>query len=54
MQVKLETDIDSILRCGMLPEESFNYGTKDRLNITAGQSGKKRPDKFFMLCDLGR
>ena len=62
VQVKLKADIDSILRCGMLPEdpeeanteekmeessENFNSGTKDSLNVTIVQSAEKRPDKVF-------
>ena len=66
VDIKLKDDIDSILRCGMLPEEAkepetseksaetFNYGTKDSLNVTIVQSAEKRPDKVFranVICD---
>ena len=75
VQIKLKADIDSILRCGMLPEEAkepemseksaeavapypcsrrsdsnegtFNFGTKDSLNVTIVQTSEKRPDKVF-------
>ena len=66
VDIKLKDDIDSILRCGMLPEEAkeaetleksaetFNCGTKDSLNVTIVQSAEKRPDKVFranVICD---
>ena len=66
VDIKLKDDIDSILRCGMLPEEAkepetseksaetFNYGTKDSLNVTIVQETEKRPDKVFranVICD---
>ena len=66
VEIKLKADIDSILRCGMLPEEAkeaetleksaetFNYGTKDSLNVTIVQETEKRPDKVFranVICD---
>ena len=66
VDIKLKDDIDSILRCGMLPEdvnasekseksaETFNSGTKDSLNVTIVQSAEKRPDKVFranVICD---
>ena len=66
VDIKLKDDIDSILRCGMLPEEekghetseksaeTFNYGTKDSLNVTIVQETEKRPDKVFranVICD---
>ena len=59
VDIKLKDDIDSILRCGMLPEEAkepetseksaetFNLGTKDSLNVTIVQETEKRPDKVF-------
>ena len=66
VDIKLKDDIDSILRCGMLPEEAkepetleksavtFNFGTKDSLNVTIIQETEKRPDKVFranVICD---
>ena len=66
VEIKLKADIDSILRCGMLPEEAnasetseksaetFNFGTKDSLNVTIVQEAEKRPDKVFranVICD---
>ena len=66
VEIKLKADIDSILRCGMLPEnvkeaekleespENFNYGTKDSLQVTTVQTSEKRPDKVFranVICD---
>ncbi|MCR5844588.1 MAG: recombinase family protein [Oscillospiraceae bacterium] len=66
VEIKLKADIDSILRCGMLPEdanasekseksaETFNSGTKDSLNVTIVQETEKRPDKVFranVICD---
>ena len=66
VDIKLKDDIDSILRCGMLPEEAkdpetleksaetFNSGTKDSLNVTIVQETEKRPDKVFranVICD---
>ena len=66
VEIKLKADIDSILRCGMLPEEAedaetsekstetFNFGTKDSLNVTIVQETEKRPDKVFranVICD---
>ena len=66
VDIKLKDDIDSILRCGMLPEdakepetsdksaETFNFGTKDSLNVTIVQETEKRPDKVFranVICD---
>ena len=66
VEIKLKADIDSILRCGALPEEAkdsekleesgenFNSGTKDNLNVTIVQSAEKRPDKVFranVICD---
>ena len=59
VEIKLKADIDSILRCGMLPEdanasekseksaETFNSGTKDSSNVTIVQETEKRPDKVF-------
>ena len=66
VDIKLKDDIDSILRCGTLPEEAkesekleespenFNIGTKDISNVTIVQSSEKRPDKVFranVICD---
>lgn len=69
VDIKLKDDIDSILRCGMLPEdangtekleeavENFNSGTKDSLQVTTVQTSQKRPDKVFranVICDGDR
>ena len=66
VEIKLKADIDSILRCGMLPEGqkepeklekspvNFNFGTKDSLQVTTVQTSEKRPDKVFranVICD---
>lgn len=66
VEIKLKADIDSILRCGMLPEEAkepemleksaetFNSGTKDSLQVTTVQTSENRPDKVFranVICD---
>ena len=66
VEIRLKADIDSILRCGALPEvekapemleksaETFNSGTKDSLNVTIVQETEKRPDKVFrvnVICD---
>ena len=66
VEIRLKADIDSILRCGSLPEEekgpetleksaeTFNFGTKDSLNVTIVQETEKRPDKVFranVICD---
>ncbi len=66
VEIRLKADIDSILRCGTLPEEekepetseksaeTFNSGTKDSLNVTIVQETEKRPDKVFranVICD---
>ena len=66
IDIQLKSDIDGLLRCGMLPEEekghetseksaeTFNYGTKDSLNVTIVQETEKRPDKVFranVICD---
>ena len=60
VDIRLKADIDSILRCGALPEESeevtanFNRGTKDSLQVTTVQRSEKRPDKVFranVICD---
>ena len=66
VEIRLKADIDSILRCGSLPveakepeileksAETFNFGTKDSLNVTIVQSVEKRPDKVFrvnVICD---
>ena len=66
VEIRLKADIDSILRCGSLPveakepeileksAETFNFGTKDSLNVTIVQETEKRPDKVFranVICD---
>ena len=66
VEIKLKADIDSILRCGMLPEGqkepekleessvNFNFGTKYSLQVTTVQTSEKHPDKVFranVICD---
>ena len=66
VEIKLKADIDSILRCGTLPEdaketkkleksaETFKFGTEDSLQVTKVQTSEKRPDKVFranVICD---
>ena len=52
IEVQLQADVDSLLRCGTLPEEletaaNFKWGTEDISPITIVQSAEKRPDKVF-------
>ena len=52
IEVQLQADVDSLLRCGTLPEEiedavNFNQGTEDISPITLVQSAEKRPGKVF-------
>lgn len=53
VDIRLKPDIDSLLHCGTLPEETetaaanFNSGTGDSLAVTIVQSAEKRPDKVF-------
>lgn len=66
IDIQLKPDIDGLLRCGTLPEETkghekleespitFNSGTKDISNVTIVQRSEKRPDKVFranVICD---
>ena len=52
VEVQLQSDVDSILRCGTLPETledaaNFPDGTEDITPITIVQSAERRPDKVF-------
>ena len=52
IEVQLQADVDSLLRCGTLPEEletaaNFKWGPEDISPITIVQSAEKRPDKVF-------
>ena len=52
IEVQLQADVDSLLRCGTLPETledaaNFPDGTKDISPITIVQSAERRPDKVF-------
>ena len=51
VDVRLKADIDSLLHCGMLPEEetaaNFNQGMENSLNITVVQDAKQHLDKVF-------
>ena len=52
IEVQLQADVDSLLRCGTLPEEletaaNFKWGTGDIAPITIVQSAEKRADKVF-------
>lgn len=48
LDLKLRTDIDTLLRCGTLEEtENFPSGSKDILSIQVVQSAKQRPNKVF-------
>lgn len=52
VEVQLQSDVDSLLRCGTLPETledaaNFPDGTEDISPITIVQSAKRRPDKVF-------
>ena len=52
VEVQLQSDVDSILRCGTLPETledaaNFPDGTEDISPITIVQSAERRPDKVF-------
>ncbi len=48
LDLKLRTDIDTLLRCGTLEEvENFPSGSKDILTTQVVQSAKQRPNKVF-------
>ncbi len=58
IELKLKADIDSILRCGALPNEpaeenaeksadNAEYAPNDGFKVTAIQTSEKRPDKVF-------
>ena len=52
VEVQLQSDVDSLLRCGTLPETledaaNFPDGTEDISPITIVQSAERRPDKVF-------
>ncbi|MCD8389625.1 MAG: recombinase family protein, partial [Oscillospiraceae bacterium] len=54
LEIKLQSDIDSLLRCGTLEEAAnFNGGTED-ISTTLTQSSKNHGDKVFrahVICD---
>ena len=48
LEIKLQRDIDSLLRCGTLEEAAnFNSGIENSLHCRFVQSAEKRPDKVF-------
>ena len=48
LEIKLQRDIDSLLRCGTLEEAAnFNSGIENILHCRLVQSADKRPDKVF-------
>lgn len=48
LEIKLQRDIDSLLRCGTLEEAAnFNSGIENSLHCRFVQSADKRPDKVF-------
>ena len=48
LEIKLQRDIDSLLRCGTLEESAnFNSGIENSLHCRFVQSAEKRPDKVF-------
>ena len=53
IDVKLKADIDSITKCGVLPNEedaaNFSDGTEDISQTTLVQRAEKRPDKVFRV-----
>ncbi|NCC68686.1 MAG: stage V sporulation protein T, partial [Clostridia bacterium] len=53
IEVKLRADIDSIIKCGVLPDAedavNFKEGTEDIPQTTLVQSAEKRPDKVFRV-----
>ena len=49
LDIQLKADIDSLLKCGTLPEEeaaNFEWGMED-ISLTIVQASEKRPDKVF-------
>lgn len=53
IEVRLKADIDSIIRCGALPDAedaaNFKEGTEGISQTTLVQSAEKRPDKVFRV-----
>ena len=48
LEIRLQRDIDSLLRCGTLEEAAnFNAGIENSLHCRLVQSADKRPDKVF-------
>lgn len=48
LEIKLQRDIDALLRCGTLEEAAnFNSGIENSLHCRFVQSADKRPDKVF-------
>ena len=48
LEIKLQRDIDALLRCGTLEEAAnFNSGIENSLHCRLVQSAEKRPDKVF-------
>ena len=48
LEIKLQRDIDALLRCGTLEEAAnFNAGIENSLHCRFVQSADKRPDKVF-------
>ena len=48
LEIKLQRDIDALLRCGTLEEAAnFNSGIENSLHCRFVQSAEKRPDKVF-------
>ena len=48
LEIKLQRDIDALLRCGTLEEAAnFNSGIENSLHCRLVQSADKRPDKVF-------
>ncbi|MCC8091501.1 MAG: recombinase family protein [Oscillospiraceae bacterium] len=53
LEIKLQSDIDSLLRCGTLEEAAnFNGGTED-ISTTLTQSSKNHGDKVFRVHVIG-
>ena len=54
LEIKLQRDIDSLLRCGTLEETAnFNSGIENSLHCRFVQSAEKRPDKVFDVNVIG-
>lgn len=51
IDIQLKADIDSLLRCGELPEGNvnFNLGIEDSLNMTIVQESFRHSDKVFYV-----